>query len=452
MITLEQVLAAREDRAALQKRLLREYQLPLICFTMNIAGPVKNSDLIREGFLLGHTMLLAQLQTLPVRHWEHHLLDTGCEGYYLVDADALTVKRLTAQIEDSMPVARLFDMDVLDVTGKKLDREQLGLSARRCLLCDNPVYVCSSRRAHTVEQLQQETTRLLQDAVRQKTARQIGALAARSLLQEVCTTPKPGLVDCANSGSHRDMDLLTFLSSTTALQPYFTDCVRIGLETTHLPATEVFRKLRFPGKLAEVSMLEATGGANTHKGAIFSLGVLCAAAGRLPPQQRTPERICSECRHMLAGLTQSELAGLTPETARTTGEKLYIQHGISGIRGQAEQGFPAVLETGLPTFARGLAQGLSWNEAGRAALLHLFCADADTTFIRRSDLQAYQSEATKLSQLLAAHPYPSIDTLQQLDTDWTRRNLSAGGSADLLAITYFLYTFRKMVDPCTLTF
>lgn len=440
-ITLEQVLTARENRAALQKQLLQKYNVPLVCFTMNIAGPVKNSDLIQEGFLLGHTMLLAQLQSLTILHWEHHLLDTGCEGYYAVDADPLTVKRLTAQIEDSMPVARLFDMDVLDATGKKLERESLGLSARRCLLCNNPVYLCSSRRAHSVEQLQQETNRLLLESARQETARQIGALAAQSLLWEVCTTPKPGLVDCQNSGSHRDMDIFTFMSSTAVLQPYFTRCAQIGLETQQLDAPTVFGMLRFPGKEAEQRMLAATGNVNTHKGAIFSLGVLCCAAGR--SQSRQPESIAQTCRDMLQGLTNRELKSLDEASARTTGEKLYVRHGITGIRGQAEQGFPAVLQIGIPILEQGLARGLSRNDAGCAALLHLFCADPDTTFIARSDVSTYRQEAKKISQLLAESPYPHTAVLDSLDADWRRRNLSAGGSADLLAITYFLHSLLK---------
>ncbi len=100
-------------------------------------------------------------------------------------------------------------------------------------------------------------------------------------MYEVCTTPKPGLVDRHNNGSHRDMDLFTFLDSTTALLPYWHQAVSIGQETAGLLPEETFARLREAGLAAERAMFRATGGVNTHKGAVFSLGCVLGAAGRL---------------------------------------------------------------------------------------------------------------------------------------------------------------------------
>ena len=104
--------------------------------------------------------------------------------------------------------------------------------------------------------------------------------ALKSLLYEVSVTPKPGLVDRDNPGAHGDMDYYSFIDSAAALAPYFSRCAALGRDSLCEPG-EVLTRLRPLGLEAEEAMKQATGGANTHKGLIFSLGILCAAAGRL---------------------------------------------------------------------------------------------------------------------------------------------------------------------------
>ena len=441
-VTLHQILDAREQRAARQRELLSRFKTPLICFTMNIPGPEKNSPLIARGFRYGCRLLEAELagSRLPVMHWEPTEKDTGCEGYFAIDADPIVLKKLCVRIEDGLPLGRLFDMDVLGADGSKVSREELGLPGRTCLICGGSVHLCSRSRAHSVAQLRQKTDALLQDALWQQDARRIGALAVKSLLYEVCVTPKPGLVDRRNSGSHRDMDIFTFMESCAALQPYFTDCARIGMETAGSAPTETFEEIRFRGKYAEREMYWATGGVNTHKGAIFSLGILCAAMGRLPWGIYSADAICAQAAAMTAGLTARDMTELP---CSTTGEKLWKAHGIGGARRQAEAGFPAVLEVGLPALRKGILQGLSVNDAGAAALLRLIAATEDTNMIARSDVATQQAVRQRIRALLKENPYPGREALQQLDEDFTAQNLSPGGSADLLAATFFFYFLQK---------
>ena len=109
-------------------------------------------------------------------------------------------------------------------------------------------------------------------------------------------------------------------------------------------------------------MLAATGGVNTRKGAIFSMGLCCAALGQLPRETwGDPEAVLDQCAALARGLVRRDYQHLTPETARTAGEVLYLRHGVTGVRGQAEAGFPAVREVGLPVLEESLRQGLSWN-------------------------------------------------------------------------------------------
>ena len=445
-VSLREMLDARERRVRRQRQLLGQYKMPLICFTMNIAGPVKNSPLIRRGFDMGKRLLRQQLMVskIKVLHFEETRENTGCEAFFVLDCDAHAAKQATVIIEDHTGAGRLFDMDVLRPDGSKVQRQELHLDARKCLICGNTAQICARSRAHTVAQLQEKTTALLESALTRYDARRTAQLACQALLYEVAATPKPGLVDRLNNGSHGDMDFFTFQASAAALWPYFETCAGIGAETRELSPEETFGRLRIPGMLAEGEMLRATGGVNTHKGAIFSLGILCAALGRLSWDfADKPQLLLWECSRMAAGLVAKDFAGLTAETAKSTGEKLYLRHGITGVRGQAEAGFPAVLNVGLPKLEESLEKGLSLNDAGCAALLAMIASAVDTNLIARSDYETQQRIARETAVLLEKDPFPGEEALKQMDADFIEKNLSPGGSADLLAMTYFLHLLKK---------
>lgn len=447
-VSLLEMLDARERRAQRQQQLQAQYRTTLVCFTMNIAGPVKISPLIRRGFARGRELLERQFLRCRLQplHVELVREKTGCEAFYLVDADPLEVKKLTTLVEDASPLGRLFDMDVLCPDGRKVDREELHLEGRRCLICGGPAKACSSRRIHTVAELQEKTTRILEDTLNELDIHTAAQQAVRALLYEVTTTPKPGLVDRRNSGSHNDMDSFTFMSSAAALGGYFEACTRVGRETAALPAAETFAQLRPLGCEAEGEMLAATHGVNTHKGAIFSIGIVCAALGRLDRALwREPARVTAEAAAMTAGLTAQDLAGVTAETAVTAGQKLYLQYGITGVRGQVEAGLPAVLDYGLPALEQGLALGYGINRAGCGALLAILAHSTDTNIIARSSRERQLALADALQKDLADTPYPDEAVLTEMDDRFIAENLSPGGSADLLALTYLLHFFRSEV-------
>ena len=437
-VTLQQILDARESRAARQQALLEEYGRTLLCFTMNIPGPVKVSAQIRRAFGLAEQMLLDSLKSegIGVLYQQSHTPLTGCEGFYVTDAAPRQVKLLCAALEDSFPAGRLLDLDVISAEGCHISRESLGLPPRKCLLCDEDAKVCGRSRNHSVALLQAETHRLLEDFLDSHDARRIAAFAQKALLYEVCVTPKPGLVDRLGSGSHKDMDIFTFLSSTAALAGYFQDCALAGIRTRKQAPAETFRMLRALGRTAEARMYEATGGINTHKGAIFTLGILCGAAGCVGTD---PAAISEQCKNMLQGLTRQDFAGITLENAKTAGEKLYAKYGITGIRGQAEAGFPAVMQVGLPLLQAALEEGISLNDAGCAVLLHLIACSDDTTLIARSDRDRQLAIRQQLRRLLQEDPFPDPAAAAVLDEQFTEKGLSCGGSADLLAATFFLH-------------
>ena len=443
-VSLREMLDARERRAKRQRELLEAFQQTLVCFTMNIAGPVKNSPLIGRGYALGRRLLRQQLAAagMEVTHFEEIREKTGNEAFFLVDSSPLAVKKITSEIEDSAPIGRLFDMDVLDKTGRKIDRQELGKEGRRCLICGGMATACARSRAHGVAQLQEKTTQILEAALLEADSQCAAQLAVQALLFEVAVTPKPGLVDRENSGSHRDMDMFTFLSSGAGLFPYFAQCVKIGRQGG--TPEETFRALRTPGLLAEGQMLSSTGGVNTHKGAIFSMGILCGALGRLERQAwGDSDRVLAQCAAMTRGLTARDFAGLTPETARTAGQKLYLRYGVTGVRGQAEAGFPTVGKIGLPKLEAALSQGKSINEAGRAALLAMLADTVDTNMIHRGGYEQAKAASEQAKRLLEREPFPGAKALEEMNRDFVEKNLSPGGTADLLAMTLMLHFLKE---------
>lgn len=448
-VSVQDMAAAREARAAKQIALLERYRVPLISFTMNIAGPFKDSSLIRRGFLLGLRQLRRSLMAagMTVTHMESFRAVTGSEALLCVDAEAGSVKKLTCEIEDADALGRLFDLDVITPDGGKIDRTSVGLTPRACLLCGNPATICARSRAHTVQALQRRTQEILQSALEEADAEDIAQAACRALLTEACVTPKPGLVDCENSGSHRDMDLFSFMNSASALRPYMKRCAEAGLRTAASPADQTFRQLQRFGRQAEGVMLEATGGVNTHKGAIFALGIVCGALGRLSRSAWADASVVlAECAALAKGLSARAFAGITIENARTHGERLYALYGLTGARGQAEEGFPTVLFHGFPALKKALAERKSLNDAGRAALLSMLAADMDTNMVFRGGLETAQAAVLKIQALLEKTPYPSRDEISRLNDYFVERNLSPGGAADLLSVCFLLHFISSVAD------
>ena len=438
-VTLTQVLAARDHRVQRQQALLNQYGKPLISFTMNIAGPVKTSVLIEQGFRLSLRRLSQQLlrQRYPVLHWEETCGITGCEALFVVDAPAEQLKALTTDLEEADQLGRLLDLDVLDAQGNKLNR----LQERGCLICGAVGRGCARSRAHSVQQLQETTTHILTEAIQKHERHMAAELACRALLFEACTTPKPGLVDRRNNGSHSDMDLFSFMSSAAALTPYLETCVAIGQETANLLPEETFRRLRRPGRLAEGEMLRATGGVNTHKGALFLLGILCGAVGRLGiAKWGVSDAIVSECAAMTKGLTAAECSASRNTTA---GEQFFSAHGIRGIRGEVETGLPTVREHGYPALQDALAAGRSADEAGCLALIAMMAVAEDTALLHRSGIEGWQQAKTLSAQLLASGV--TKETMEQLDEDFIAHNWSPGGCADLLAVCWFLRFLKEEI-------
>ncbi len=438
-VSLEQILHAREERVEKQKNILNRFKHPIVSFTMNIAGPIKTSPLIERSFYEGIRLLKESLPQECIIYEYTDIQITGCEAIFSVKYEPPKLKDICTSIEENHSIGRLFDMDVIDTDGTKLGRK----NPRSCLICGIPGRACAAGRLHSVSELQLKTNEIMQYYFFCIDKEYISTLALNSLLDEVYTTPKPGLVDCRNNGSHTDMDINTFIKSSYALKPYFEECFLVGKSTAHLLPSQAFLILRKYGIEAEKTMYNATGGINTHKGAIYSMGILCASIGRLwkaeKPISSTLD-ICQESADLVKEAVEKDFEQIDSSTA---GGRLYLEYGLGGIRKEAQSGFESVLKVGLPHYKRLRAKNLNANDAGAITLLHLILNVKDTNLYNRGGLEGAKYAVKITSELLTNFPQPNKEQIEALDDAFIKRNLSPGGCADLLAITYFLYSIDE---------
>lgn len=271
------------------------------------------------------------------------------------------------------------------------------------------------------------------------TAAQAETLALEALLEEIRATPKPGLVDLRDSGAHRDMDAATFFASAEAIAPFLGRMFAEGAASTEEPR-QLFVRLRPIGREAEEAMFAVTGGVNTHKGAIFTLGLLAAAAGqagRCGPVRAGD--VLERCRAMAADPLRAELAAMSARQPRTHGERLYRATGNAGIRGEAIEGFPALSRVALPALREGGQP--DWNRQLLYTLLRLMERVEDSTVLHRGGAEGLGWMRREAGAFLAAYPVlteEALGALSAMNAAFTARNLSPGGCADLLCAAVFL--------------
>ncbi len=272
----------------------------------------------------------------------------------------------------------------------------------------------------------------------------INNAAVKSLLYEVSVSPKPGLVDKYNNGSHSDMNMLTFIDSSIALNGYFYDCCSISLDNKDLPYDDLFNLLRIRGIKADKDMLKATGNINTHKGAVFSLGLL-ASASALTYEKKgffDSETILFEageiCRHSF--LKDFDMIN---HNCITNGEEIYLKYGIKGIRGEAASGFPTIKNESLPYLKYLEKENINFNDRCVMTLLKIMSVADDTNIISRGSLKSLEYIKKKSKDILSMPLDSQINSTFDFDKDLIDKNLSPGGSADLLAATLMIYFLEK---------
>ncbi|WP_208948489.1 triphosphoribosyl-dephospho-CoA synthase [Segnochrobactrum spirostomi] len=265
-------------------------------------------------------------------------------------------------------------------------------------------------------------------------ADEIAAVAVTVLRAELAAWPKPGLVSHVDRGSHRDMDAGTLRASIDALHPFFIELAAAGGRAAGMET------LRAIGLRAEAAMLAATGGINTHRGAIFGLGLLTAAAGDVAVRRADGSLLAATCLGGVVATRWGPAIAGAPVPDGSHGAGVLRRHGAGGARAEAVGGFRSVYGIGLPALREGRRLA---GEAGAAiqACFALIAGVVDTNLLHRGGADGARFAATTAAGFLAAGGVGASDWQAQaaaIHAAFVARNLSPGGCADLLAMTLFV--------------
>lgn len=269
----------------------------------------------------------------------------------------------------------------------------------------------------------------------------VAHLATRALKAELNTTPKPGLVDTHDSGAHRDMDHALMMRSIRAMHPYFVRLATLGYDSPKLPAHDDIVRI---GIEAEKAMFNSTGGVNTYKGALFSMGLAVTAAtyiigrGKVATTTHGKEYVPGD----LLSATITQFANGFPDTSGTHGSraKQLAQSGCSlkSALDNAREGYTQLFGEWLPFYETRIKGDDSYVK--HKTLLRIMCDLDDTNIVYRTDYATMQQVKTQARHLLEDFSEAGIDDLNR---DFVGRNISPGGSADMLALVVFLFGITR---------
>lgn len=286
---------------------------------------------------------------------------------------------------------------------------------------------------------------------------ELAELAQKSILYEAVLTPKPGLVDAIDQGSHKDMNVFTFIDSSSSLFHSFYEYAHAGL-TCQQDEKGLFSEIRNIGIEAEKRMFKSTKNINTHKGINFSLGIVLAASGYYFKNAKSENiislssydssQIGNIVKSMTKGLVENDFKNIHKKENLTNGEKLYLKTGFAGIREEVEKGFPTVFNIALPRLRNTSKLNMSLDRKLLDVLFHLMKDSSDSNVVNRGGLEAL-SFVKNLSQkyvddnIIFSHNYK--EKIEELNQIFKNRNISPGGSADLLSVTVYFAFLESLI-------
>lgn len=435
-------MAARDQRAILKKKFVKD-GLACISLSLNVPGFPKSNATTKQFFDLCLTDLKIFLESNRIKIIETEAISEADEAGDLFIApisgaqmSLSEIKQICEDFEAGRQLGRFVDVDLNDELGNTISSG----GSKQCFYCrEAPAIECRRKKAHDTELLRSFMFEKMGEFNRQQRetmlTKQISALALKALLYEISLTPKPGLVDKFSNGSHKDMNFLTFVNSTAAISVWLEELVKAGFSFSEKDFTRALPVIRNIGLRMESAMYQATGNINTQKGIIFLLGLSLFACGKIFSQGAhfETEQFRGIIKDICHNLVENELRAANPSKA-SHGEEIFQKWGFSGARGEAESGFRTVFDCGLPHL-------LQLNELNDEAMLRCFLAIAannnDTNIIYRGGTEV-SVEFKRLCRT-ALDKFDS-GTFELVSEYCKRENISPGGSADLLAVSIFVWS------------
>ncbi len=420
-------LDARDGRQRELERALAAARGRGLAAVVTLGANLPGADKHRPGVARLARAGLAALRAHPGLEPFHQQSDLlGPFAVLLAAGPAEAAKGAALALEAGLAGGRLLDVDVYPADGTQLDRRALGLPPRTCFLCAEPAAACARAGRHPAGELLARADALLRPYRPEPRIRPeaLAACLVQGALRELELTPKPGLVDRHDAGSHPDLSYARMRTSIDLLPRFYAelaDCA--GPEGALEPVVQA-------GRDAEARMVAAIQ-ANAHKGFIFLSGlVLLAARGSDGRPASLREAIAAFARRFFARF----------ESAASHGGALRARAGLGGIRAEAERGLPAVFEAGWPRYREALEAGRTPAEAGYLLMAVLMQRVEDTTTIRRGGpaaLERLRRDGALLQRRLEQGQEVGA-LLAGWNEEYRQSGLTMGGVADCMALTFAL--------------
>lgn len=402
---LENILRAREERDALEKKLLFENKADtMITVRANYPGSEKNTV---QSHIISYFTFLQVIKNFSHIKIFYSLTSEGLLFFILTHEKPIAVKQKTVEIEENFFLGRLADIDVRNKT-KIFSRSDLGKSERKCLLCNQRAVLCVRNKTHPLDSVIQkincDAEKIFTSAVNNTNV--LARIVRVSMLEELCRVYSFGCVNVNHNGSHSDMNFLLMLKGI--------DVVAESIAALNAEKVQSFYHTRQHGIVFEKKLLAACGGVNTYKGAHFLFLILCAGALNC--------KNFSQLQNFIAEFSKGCRADFTIANSELNFEMI-------GARGAALSGFEKHFHIYLPL----IEAGVSATELTLTILANTY----DTTTVKRAG-------KTQLAYIQEQARAVKTETeIQKLDRYCVEHNLSTGGVADNFIISYALYLIKK---------
>jgi len=439
-------LEARDQRAFLKKQFTQK-GFPCLSLSLNVPGFPKSNSITNAFFkyclsdlknaLIANRVEINQKEAVEVCDMAGDFFLVPCSTNNL----GLTeIKQICEDFEENHSLGRLIDVDLNDQEGNSISSGK----SKLCFFClERPAIECRREKVHDFEELRSFMfPKMASYCKRQKEEQLIkkySSLAQQAIFSEISLTPKPGLVDKFSFGSHADMNFQTFIDSTSAISPWFGELVSEGFNFQDEDLTKALPLIRNIGLRMETSMFDATRNVNTQKGIIFLMGLSLFACGKLSSENDhfNADGFRTIIRSICKDLVKKELGNIN-QLAKSHGEDVFVKFGFSGARGEAESGFRMVFKFGFPQLAE-------FTELSDEVLIKCFLSIAanndDTNILYRSNPEVLATFRNLCKMALENFN----DANYSLVIDYCKNeNISPGGSADLLAVTIFVWSVMRM--------
>lgn len=419
------ILMFREERIKEINSLVDKHNI--ICVKSNIVGLQKNTnygDFVLKYFQKKIDDYLF-INNITINKKIVRMSFDGDYILYLLNKD-IHLKEEMITLEESEEIGRLIDIDVYEESqnGNGLVKSITRKNPRKCLICDNPVFICQRLKTHTTEELINKSRQMVFNKQKEMVLKAL----KESMMLELDLHPKFGLVTKYSNGSHTDMNYEMMKNTQDIIIPYLVKMFECGY---NLDIKDIYKEIKKIGLSADRAMLDYTNEVNVYKGVIFSLGIIVSALGYKFNGLGIVKQNILSISKKIAKDVKSEYSN-----HNTFGVKAYKEYGIGGAREEAYNGFLNVKQTVK------IIKDINDKNLLKA-LVNLIIELDDTVMLKRAKSIERYMEIKNEFFMLDINNY---DEVMKLNDKMIKENISFGGCADILICALFIKLIQKSIN------